>query len=150
MTSDVGLAQLLTTLPARPAGPQFRCTPPSPVDMIFLVDGSWSIGHSHFQQVKDFLASVIEPFEIGPSKVQVGGYLRPALRPCPRCPHEPSQRPGGPTLRTGLLGSPGGGVPTGCWDSRPGDARLTSPVQACVLPGVRGARLSSQPRPSQA
>uniref|UniRef100_A0A8C0N354 Collagen type XX alpha 1 chain n=1 Tax=Canis lupus familiaris TaxID=9615 RepID=A0A8C0N354_CANLF len=69
---DVGLAQLLTTLPARPAGPQFRCTPPSPVDMIFLVDGSWSIGHSHFQQVKDFLASVIEPFEIGPSKVQVG------------------------------------------------------------------------------
>ncbi|XP_041588108.1 collagen alpha-1(XX) chain isoform X1 [Vulpes lagopus] len=54
------------------AGPQFRCTPPSPVDMIFLVDGSWSIGHSHFQQVKDFLASVIEPFEIGPSKVQVG------------------------------------------------------------------------------
>ncbi|XP_036915733.1 collagen alpha-1(XX) chain [Sturnira hondurensis] len=54
------------------AGPQFRCTPPTPVDMIFLVDGSWSIGHSHFQQVKDFLASVIEPFEIGPDKVQVG------------------------------------------------------------------------------
>ncbi|XP_032460433.1 collagen alpha-1(XX) chain [Phocoena sinus] len=55
-----------------PAGPQFRCTSPTPVDMIFLVDGSWSIGHSHFQQVKDFLASIIEPFEIGPDKVQVG------------------------------------------------------------------------------
>uniref|UniRef100_A0A8C2QW82 Collagen alpha-1(XX) chain n=1 Tax=Capra hircus TaxID=9925 RepID=A0A8C2QW82_CAPHI len=54
------------------AKPQFRCTPPMPADMIFLVDGSWSIGHSHFQQVKDFLASVIEPFEIGPGKVQVG------------------------------------------------------------------------------
>ncbi|XP_019492691.1 PREDICTED: collagen alpha-1(XX) chain [Hipposideros armiger] len=54
------------------AGPQFRCMPPTPADMIFLVDGSWSIGHSHFQQVKDFLASVIEPFEIGPDKVQVG------------------------------------------------------------------------------
>uniref|UniRef100_A0A8D1QDT9 Collagen alpha-1(XX) chain n=1 Tax=Sus scrofa TaxID=9823 RepID=A0A8D1QDT9_PIG len=54
------------------AGPQFRCTPPTPVDMVFLVDGSWSIGHSHFQQVKDFLASVIEPFEIGPDRVQVG------------------------------------------------------------------------------
>ncbi|XP_054433527.1 collagen alpha-1(XX) chain [Pteronotus mesoamericanus] len=54
------------------AGPQFRCTPPTPADMIFLVDGSWSIGHSHFQQVKDFLASVIEPFEIGSDKVQVG------------------------------------------------------------------------------
>ncbi|XP_059751998.1 collagen alpha-1(XX) chain isoform X5 [Balaenoptera ricei] len=56
----------------KPAGPQFRCTSPTPVDMIFLVDGSWSIGHSHFQQVKDFLASIIEPFEIGPDKVQVG------------------------------------------------------------------------------
>ncbi|XP_044909325.1 collagen alpha-1(XX) chain isoform X4 [Felis catus] len=56
----------------KPASPQFRCTPPTPVDMIFLVDGSWSIGHSHFQQVKDFLASVIEPFDIGPDKVQVG------------------------------------------------------------------------------
>ncbi|XP_004430569.1 PREDICTED: collagen alpha-1(XX) chain [Ceratotherium simum simum] len=54
------------------AGPQFRCTPPTPVDMIFLVDGSWSIGHGHFQEVKDFVASVIEPFEIGPDKVQVG------------------------------------------------------------------------------
>ncbi|KAB1262138.1 Collagen alpha-1 chain [Camelus dromedarius] len=56
----------------KPAGARFRCTPPMPADMIFLVDGSWSIGHSHFQQVKDFLASVIEPFEIGPDKVQVG------------------------------------------------------------------------------
>nr|KAF6272936.1 collagen type XX alpha 1 chain [Pipistrellus kuhlii] len=54
------------------AGLQFHCTPPTPADMIFLVDGSWSIGHSHFQQVKDFLASIIEPFEIGPDKVQVG------------------------------------------------------------------------------
>ncbi|XP_039092869.1 collagen alpha-1(XX) chain [Hyaena hyaena] len=58
--------------PPTPASPQFRCTPTMPVDMIFLVDGSWSIGHSHFQQVKDFLASVIEPFDIGPDKVQVG------------------------------------------------------------------------------
>ncbi|KAL6031809.1 hypothetical protein STEG23_030785 [Scotinomys teguina] len=54
------------------ADTQFRCTPPTPTDIIFLVDGSWSIGHSHFQQVKDFLASIITPFEIGPDKVQVG------------------------------------------------------------------------------
>ncbi|ELK25837.1 Collagen alpha-1(XX) chain [Myotis davidii] len=53
-------------------GLQFHCMPPTPADMIFLVDGSWSIGHSHFQQVKDFLASIVEPFEIGPDKVQVG------------------------------------------------------------------------------
>ncbi|CAO2577288.1 Collagen alpha-1(XX) chain [Lemmus lemmus] len=54
------------------ADPQFHCTPPIPTDIIFLVDGSWSIGYSHFQQVKDFLASIITPFEIGPDKVQVG------------------------------------------------------------------------------
>ncbi|XP_029424316.1 collagen alpha-1(XX) chain isoform X3 [Nannospalax galili] len=54
------------------ADPEFHCTPPKPTDMVFLVDGSWSIGHSHFQQIKDFLASVIMPFEIGPDKVQVG------------------------------------------------------------------------------
>lgn len=59
---------------ACPVGTQFRCTPPVPADMVFLVDGSWSIGHSHFQLVKDFLASVISPFEIGPGQVQVGGY----------------------------------------------------------------------------
>ncbi|XP_030681169.1 collagen alpha-1(XX) chain isoform X2 [Nomascus leucogenys] len=56
----------------RQTGPHFRCLPPVPADMVFLVDGSWSIGHSHFQQVKEFLASVIAPFEIGPDKVQVG------------------------------------------------------------------------------
>uniref|UniRef100_A0A8C6AKG1 Collagen alpha-1(XX) chain n=1 Tax=Monodon monoceros TaxID=40151 RepID=A0A8C6AKG1_MONMO len=62
--------------PPSPAGPQFRCTSPTPVVMIFLVAGSWSIGHSHFQQVKDFLASIIEPFEIGPDKVQVGSLTQ--------------------------------------------------------------------------
>uniref|UniRef100_A0A671FM71 Collagen alpha-1(XX) chain n=1 Tax=Rhinolophus ferrumequinum TaxID=59479 RepID=A0A671FM71_RHIFE len=66
-----GLAHI-PSLPSHPAVPQFRCMPPTPADMIFLVDGSWSIGHSHFQQIKAFLASVIEPFEIGPDKVQVG------------------------------------------------------------------------------
>ncbi|XP_037589823.1 collagen alpha-1(XX) chain isoform X2 [Cebus imitator] len=58
--------------PPTPAAPQFHCLPPTPADMVFLVDGSWSIGHSHFQQIKDFLASVIAPFEIGRDKVQVG------------------------------------------------------------------------------
>nr|XP_058893491.1 LOW QUALITY PROTEIN: collagen alpha-1(XX) chain [Kogia breviceps] len=62
--------------PSFPAGPQFRCTSPTPVDMTFLVDGSWSIGHGHFQQVKDLLASIMEPFEVGPDKVQVGGLTR--------------------------------------------------------------------------
>lgn len=101
----------LHTLPAHPGSPQFRCRPPTPTDMIFLVDGSWSIGHSHFQQVKAFLASVIEPFEIGPDKVQVGGCpLCPALRP-PLLSSPSSGRRGG--HQKGSCSMPGWvGVPT--------------------------------------
>ncbi|XP_045152907.1 collagen alpha-1(XX) chain [Echinops telfairi] len=54
------------------SGAPFRCTPPVPTDMVLLVDGSWSIGHSNFQLVKDFLASIVSPFDISPQKVQVG------------------------------------------------------------------------------
>ncbi|KAM9589757.1 LOW QUALITY PROTEIN: collagen alpha-1(XX) chain [Trichechus inunguis] len=55
------------------SGAPFRCTPPVPTDVVFLVDGSWSISHRNFQLVKDFLASaMVSPFEIDPDKVQVG------------------------------------------------------------------------------
>ncbi|KAM9248192.1 LOW QUALITY PROTEIN: collagen alpha-1(XX) chain [Dugong dugon] len=57
---------------ASPAEREVSCTPPVPMDMVFLVDGSWSISHRNFQLVKDFLASPVSPFEIGPDKVQVG------------------------------------------------------------------------------
>uniref|UniRef100_A0A8C6QWM8 Collagen alpha-1(XX) chain n=1 Tax=Nannospalax galili TaxID=1026970 RepID=A0A8C6QWM8_NANGA len=71
-TPEPSVAITLSQGPPVLADPEFHCTPPKPTDMVFLVDGSWSIGHSHFQQIKDFLASVIMPFEIGPDKVQVG------------------------------------------------------------------------------
>ncbi|XP_049725627.1 collagen alpha-1(XX) chain-like isoform X2 [Elephas maximus indicus] len=56
----------------RKSGAPFHCTPAVPMDMVFLVDGSWSTGHRNFQLIKDFLASVVSPFEIDPNKVQVG------------------------------------------------------------------------------
>lgn len=104
---------------SHPAVPQFRCMPPTPADMIFLVDGSWSIGHSHFQQIKDFLASVIEPFEIGPDKVQVGG--------CQSCP---APQP----WRASQLTSPCSGRSRGAIRRRaaPGEAGWASP------PGLMG------------
>uniref|UniRef100_G3U1Z7 Collagen type XX alpha 1 chain n=1 Tax=Loxodonta africana TaxID=9785 RepID=G3U1Z7_LOXAF len=55
-----------------PTGAPFHCTPAVPMDMVFLVDGSWSTGHRNFQLITDFLASVVSPFEIDPNKVQVG------------------------------------------------------------------------------
>ncbi|XP_007952895.1 collagen alpha-1(XX) chain [Orycteropus afer afer] len=74
-TSEPRVTWALSHDPPSLGGPTvapFRCTPPVPTDMIFLVDGSWSIGHGNFQLIKDFLASVVSPFEISPDKVQVG------------------------------------------------------------------------------
>lgn len=31
-------------------------------DIVFLVDGSSSIGQTNFQQVKDFMAGIVKPF----------------------------------------------------------------------------------------
>lgn len=41
-------------------------------DIVFLVDGSSSIGITNFQAVRQFLRSVISGLDIGPDKVQVG------------------------------------------------------------------------------
>lgn len=129
--------------------------PPTPADMIFLVDGSWSIGHSHFQQVKDFLASIIEPFEIGPDKVQVGGFRPHALRPhlvvftvspWVPCRREVGQGREETLLLTGVACSTRpGGVPS-CTDGTAGSWGdiLVNPVwkaralQACAPPSDPG------------
>ncbi|XP_023360931.1 collagen alpha-6(VI) chain [Sarcophilus harrisii] len=41
-------------------------------DLVFLVDGSTSIQPHDFQKMKDFLVSVVDDFDIRPSKVHVG------------------------------------------------------------------------------
>uniref|UniRef100_A0A8C9XFS7 VWFA domain-containing protein n=1 Tax=Sander lucioperca TaxID=283035 RepID=A0A8C9XFS7_SANLU len=41
-------------------------------DIVFLVDGSSSIGASNFQEIKVFLRSVIAGLDIGPDKVRIG------------------------------------------------------------------------------
>ncbi|XP_044538934.1 collagen alpha-1(XX) chain, partial [Gracilinanus agilis] len=53
-------------------GPQFYCDTSIPVDIVFLVDGSWSIGRSNFRLIREFLANVISPFHIAQDKVQIG------------------------------------------------------------------------------
>ncbi|KAI3361009.1 hypothetical protein L3Q82_012904, partial [Scortum barcoo] len=49
-----------------------ECAKASVADIVFLVDGSSSIGHSSFQQVRQFLHSVINGLDIGPDKVRIG------------------------------------------------------------------------------
>lgn len=41
-------------------------------DIVFLVDGSWSIGTENFQKIRDFLLSLVNSFDVSPDKVQIG------------------------------------------------------------------------------
>lgn len=62
----------------RPRPPQtgvrkpLRCQSDAAADILFLVDGSWSIGRTNFRRVRDFLEGLTAPFHIGPQHVQIG------------------------------------------------------------------------------
>ncbi|KAJ8354327.1 hypothetical protein SKAU_G00218940, partial [Synaphobranchus kaupii] len=49
-----------------------ECTQEAVADIVFLVDGSWSIGTKNFQQVLAFLASLVDSFDVGPDQVRIG------------------------------------------------------------------------------
>ncbi|XP_077431453.1 collagen alpha-6(VI) chain [Vanacampus margaritifer] len=49
-----------------------ECAKATVADVVFLVDGSSSIGISNFQEVRGFLRTVVSGFDIGPDKVRVG------------------------------------------------------------------------------
>ncbi|XP_051922647.1 collagen alpha-6(VI) chain [Hippocampus zosterae] len=49
-----------------------ECAKATIADVVFLVDGSSSIGISNFQEVRGFLRSVVSGFDVGPDKVRVG------------------------------------------------------------------------------
>ncbi|KAK3554491.1 hypothetical protein QTP70_024301, partial [Hemibagrus guttatus] len=48
------------------------CTQEAKADIVFLVDGSASIGLKNFGQIREFLTSVVNNFDIAPNKVRVG------------------------------------------------------------------------------
>ena len=48
------------------------CENANVADIVFLVDGSTSIGPSSFQEVRNFLGRVIEAFDIGFDRVRIG------------------------------------------------------------------------------
>lgn len=49
-----------------------ECTRATIADIVFLVDGSTSIGLSNFQEVRLFLRSLAAGLDIGPDKIRVG------------------------------------------------------------------------------
>lgn len=48
------------------------CTQVALADIVFLVDGSWSIGTENFQKIRDFLHTLVNSFDVSPDKVQIG------------------------------------------------------------------------------
>ncbi|XP_029928332.1 collagen alpha-6(VI) chain-like [Myripristis murdjan] len=48
------------------------CTQEAVADIVFLVDGSWSIGTKNFEQVRQFLYTLVNSFDIGPNHVRIG------------------------------------------------------------------------------
>uniref|UniRef100_A0A3Q2YR55 Collagen, type XIV, alpha 1b n=1 Tax=Hippocampus comes TaxID=109280 RepID=A0A3Q2YR55_HIPCM len=60
-----------TTGGAFPRKP-FECNTDAAADIMFLVDGSWSIGRTNFRRVRDFLEGLMTPFRIGPKNIQIG------------------------------------------------------------------------------
>ncbi|XP_054846903.1 collagen alpha-4(VI) chain-like [Eublepharis macularius] len=48
------------------------CRKASVADIVFLVDGSWSIKQNNFKIMQDFLYTLVDSFDIGEDKVQIG------------------------------------------------------------------------------
>ncbi|KAJ7332147.1 hypothetical protein JRQ81_014327, partial [Phrynocephalus forsythii] len=55
----------------REASP-IHCDTSAMIDIILLVDGSWSIGRNNFGLIREFLASLVAPFNIAQDKIRVG------------------------------------------------------------------------------
>lgn len=55
-----------------PTPPFPECVKATKADVVFLVDGSSSIGIENFQAVRQFLRSIVSGLDIGPDKVRVG------------------------------------------------------------------------------
>ncbi|XP_060103693.1 collagen alpha-4(VI) chain-like [Heteronotia binoei] len=48
------------------------CRKVSVADLVFLVDGSWSITEKNFKIIQDFLYTLVDNFDTGEDKVQIG------------------------------------------------------------------------------
>ncbi|XP_039972556.1 collagen alpha-6(VI) chain-like isoform X3 [Xiphias gladius] len=48
------------------------CTQEAVADIVFMVDGSWSIGTDNFEQIRQFLYTLVNSFDVGPDHVRIG------------------------------------------------------------------------------
>ena len=66
----------MTILPARCKDPAF---PVAPVgcktvhyDLVFVLDSSSSVGKENFEKVRQWVANLVDTFEVGPERTRVG------------------------------------------------------------------------------
>ncbi|KAH1182326.1 hypothetical protein KIL84_010080 [Mauremys mutica] len=72
-TSERGdLGQEKHTKETLKRGPQFQCDTSATTDIVLLVDGSWSIGRGNFKLVREFLSTLVSPFNIARDKIRIG------------------------------------------------------------------------------
>uniref|UniRef100_A0A4W5RXV3 VWFA domain-containing protein n=1 Tax=Hucho hucho TaxID=62062 RepID=A0A4W5RXV3_9TELE len=48
------------------------CKEEAVADIVFLVDGSWSIGSENFKQIRQFLYTLVNSFNVAPDQVRIG------------------------------------------------------------------------------
>uniref|UniRef100_A0A8D0CFC3 Collagen alpha-1(XII) chain n=2 Tax=Salvator merianae TaxID=96440 RepID=A0A8D0CFC3_SALMN len=49
-----------------------RCSLSAVTDLVFLVDGSWSVGRNNFKYILDFIVTLVSAFDIGEDRTRVG------------------------------------------------------------------------------
>nr|XP_021484130.1 collagen alpha-1(XII) chain [Meriones unguiculatus] len=49
-----------------------KCSVSAWTDLVFLVDGSWSVGRNNFKYILDFIVALVSAFDIGEEKTRVG------------------------------------------------------------------------------
>ncbi|XP_072221652.1 collagen alpha-1(XII) chain isoform X2 [Leuresthes tenuis] len=55
----------------RPPSDAIKCSVSAIADLVFLVDGSWSVGRENFQHIRSFIAALAGAFDIGEDKTRV-------------------------------------------------------------------------------
>uniref|UniRef100_A0A674NT49 Uncharacterized protein n=1 Tax=Takifugu rubripes TaxID=31033 RepID=A0A674NT49_TAKRU len=71
-TEHIELNKILHLICGTSPRKSLECDSGAAADIIFLVDGSWSIGRTNFRRVRDFLEGLMTPFHIGPKRIQIG------------------------------------------------------------------------------
>ncbi|CAI5695215.1 unnamed protein product [Oreochromis niloticus] len=55
----------------RPQADAIKCSVSAIADLVFLVDGSWSVGRENFKHIRSFIGSLAGAFDIGEDKTRV-------------------------------------------------------------------------------